>query len=207
MRTFLRALLCLLPLGLLCLASASHAGGIVVVVTDRGGAPVVDAVVSLEPAAGRAPVLARARLTEIEQKDRKFAPTVSVAQVGQAVSFPNNDSVRHHVYSLSQTKLFEIKLYAGVPASPVVFDKPGTVVLGCNIHDRMVAWLRIVDTPWFGKTDAAGQVRLDGFPDGAYVVRGWHPGLPNLDLPAELPVAIKGAASAALRLDLKPGSH
>jgi plastocyanin len=192
-------------LALACVGA--HAAGIVVVVTDRVGAPVADAVVSVEPAAGRAPPMSRARPMEIEQKDRRFTPAVSVAQVGQAISFPNNDSVRHHVYSLSQAKLFEIKLYSGVPANPVVFDKPGTIVLGCNIHDRMVAWIRVVDTPWFGKTDERGQVRIDGFPDGAYVVRGWHPGLPNLDVAAELPVTVKGAGSALLRLDLKAGGH
>ena len=94
---------------------------------------------------------------------------------GTSISFPNLDAVRHHVYSFSPAKPFELKLYIGTPAAPVVFDKPGVVVMGCNIHDPMVAYVVVSDTPWVGVSDAAGQVRIDGAPAGEYELEYWHP--------------------------------
>ena len=180
--------------------------GLSVSVTDLKGVPLEDAAVYLEPIAGRAPPL-RARGIEIEQKSRKFTQLMTVVQVGQAIAFPNNDTVRHHVFSLSQSKLFELKLYAGVPANPVVFDKAGAVIVGCNIHDKMIAYIRVVDTPWFGKTDARGQVRIDGLPDGEYRLKAWHHQLANLDVPAEQMVAARGDTPAlTLRLEMKAGA-
>jgi hypothetical protein len=105
-------------------------------------------------------------------------PSVIAIQTGTAVHFPNFDTVRHHVYSFSPTKVFEIKLYAGTPAAPVVFDKAGTGVLGCNIHDRMAAFVHVVNTPYFAKTNAAGVATLD-VPPGEHTLQAWHPGLPE----------------------------
>ncbi len=84
---------------------------------------------------------------ELGQRNKRFAPYVLPVQTGTAVSFPNFDTVRHHAYSFSPIRTFEIKPYVGTPVAPVVFDKPGTAVLGCNIHDRMAAYVHVVDTP------------------------------------------------------------
>ncbi len=102
---------------------------------------------------------------------------VLVVTTGTAVSFPNRDTVRHHVYSFSPTKTFEIKLYSGMAASPVVFDRAGIAVLGCNIHDDMVAWVVVVDTPYWARSDPAGATTLADVPAGSYRLRVWHPGL------------------------------
>jgi plastocyanin len=188
------------------LAPWAFAAGLGVTVADRDGKPVEDAAVYLEPLDAKAPPLI-ARTVEIEQKDRKFSQLMTVIQVGQGILFPNRDSVRHHVYSLSQAKLFELKLYSGVPASPVVFDKPGSVVLGCNIHDKMVSYIHVVDTPWFGKSDASGRARLEGIPDGRYKLKVWHYALANLDVAAEQTLVLKGeAGNVAVRLNLRPGA-
>ncbi len=98
---------------------------------------------------------------------------VTAVPVGTAVSFPNRDTVRHHVYSFSPAKTFELKLYIGTPAAPVVFDKPGVVVMGCNIHDAMVAYVAVFDAPWVGVSDAAGVVRIDALPAGDYQLEYW----------------------------------
>jgi plastocyanin len=185
----------------------AHAAAVSVAVADRGGAPVEDAAVYLEPLDAKAPSL-KSRVVEIEQKDRKFSQLVTVIQLGQGILFPNRDSVRHHVYSLSQAKLFELKLYAGVPTSPVVFEKAGSVVVGCNIHDKMVSYIHVVDTPWFGKSDAAGRARLDGLPDGRYRLKVWHYGLANPDVAAEQVITVRGdAGDVVVRLDLRPGAR
>ncbi len=156
---------------------AVQAGSIQVQVADGAGKPLSDAVVFLDSPAAKAlvkPVLGM----EIEQVSRQFAPRVTVIPVGSAVQFPNRDTVRHHVYSFSPAKNFELKLYAGNPSNPVLFDKPGVVVLGCNIHDQMVAWMLVVETPYYGKTNAAGQLMLAGVPAGNYRLHVWHAGLP-----------------------------
>jgi hypothetical protein len=109
------------------------------------------------------------------------------------------------VYSFSPVKTFDLKLYAGTPANPVLFDKPGIVVLGCNIHDQMLAWVVVVETPYFGKTNAAGQISLPASPAGNYALKVWHPGLPTGAQPQEqalvvtqpnqsITFALKGAA-------------
>ncbi len=140
---------------------------------------------------------------EIEQDKRRFTHRVSVVTVGSEVAFPNRDTVRHHVYSFSPVKTFELKLYAGKPANPVLFDKAGIAVLGCNIHDNMVAWVVVVETPHHAMADANGRLRLDNVPPGTYRLRSWHPGLPP-GAPAadEALVVTAGGASVSLKLPL-----
>ncbi len=156
---------------------AAAATTVDVQLNGQDGKPLLEAVVYLESASARAATKPRAGV-EVEQQDKRFSQRVSVLPAGSAVLFPNRDKVRHHVYSLSPTKPFELKLYSGVPANPVVFDKPGVAVLGCNIHDQMVAWVVVVETPYHGLSAAHGAVRLDNVPPGSYRLRAWHPGLP-----------------------------
>ncbi len=113
---------------------------------------------------------------DMGQRNKAFTPLLLVIQTGTNVHFPNFDTVRHHVYSFSPTRKFEIKLYAGTPAEPVIFDKAGTATLGCNIHDRMLGYIHVVDTPYFGVTDAQGQLTLD-LPPGDHRVRVWAPAM------------------------------
>ena len=112
----------------------------------------------------------------LDQRNTQFVPRVSVVTVGTPVSFPNSDNVRHQVYSFSPAKRFELPLYSGKPAAPVVFATPGVVELGCNIHDWMLAYVVVVDTPYHAITDARGQARIQA-PAGTYTLRVWHPGL------------------------------
>jgi plastocyanin len=176
------------------------AGPLEVRVQDASGAPLPDAVVFLESPAARAAVKPMA-LAEIAQVARRFDPAVSVVTIGTAVHFPNRDTVRHHVYSFSPTKKFEIKLYVGTPAEPVVFDQPGIAVLGCNIHDQMAAWVLVVPTPWYGKAAADGVVRLPNVPAGSYRLRTWHASLPVGAPAADQPLQVQaGAMQLAVKL-------
>jgi plastocyanin len=189
----------LLVASLLCSLS-TFAATVSVSVTDRNGKPLADAVVMLAPLAGHLPVRPMSGV-EIAQTHRQFSPQVSVVTVGTAVAFPNLDTVRHHVYSFSPVKTFELKLYAGVPASPVVFDKPGIAVLGCNIHDDMVAWVVVVDTPLFARSAAGGKAQIDGVPAGSYTLRVWHSELADATVPLAMPLVVdaeKVEARAAL---------
>ncbi len=160
-------------MGLLLAVASAQAASVTVTVQSASGQPLADAVVTLEPATGRLPVKPMAPV-DIAQAKRQFNPSLTVITTGTAVNFPNFDTVRHHVYSFSPAKTFELKLYAGVPNVPLVFDKPGVAVLGCNIHDQMAAWVVVVDTPLFARSNAEGRVRLDGVASGSYRLRTWH---------------------------------
>ena len=170
------------------------AASLTVNVVDAGGKPLVDAVALLEPASGKVAVRPMPDV-DIAQVKRQFQPRVTLITTGTRVAFPNFDTVRHHVYSFSPIKTFELKLYAGVPGTPVVFDKPGIAVLGCNIHDNMAAWVVVADTPWSARSAANGHARIDAVPPGNYRLRMWHPGLVANTEPAATAITI-GAADA-----------
>ena len=185
---------------LLWLTGAASAGSLRVQVLDSAGKPLEGAVVSLVSDAARRAVRPLPE-QEISQENKQFVPAVRVVTVGTLVRFPNRDSVRHHVYSFSPAKKFEIKLYAGTPAAPVLFDQPGVAVLGCNIHDQMVGWVVVLDTPYFAQTDAQGQALLEGMPAGAHQLRAWHARLPVDVTPPQQAIALtEGDSTATVRL-------
>lgn len=145
-------------------------------VTDTAGRPVPDAVVSLEAADGPSAHDGTPVHAVMDQHHQEFVPHVLVVEVGTEVAFPNSDNIHHDVYSFSPAKTFELPLYKGQQAKPVLFDKPGVVVLGCNIHDWMLGYIDVVPTPWFAKTGADGKARLEA-PVGKYTLVLWQPGL------------------------------
>jgi plastocyanin len=144
-------------------------------VTENGKAQLGNAVVYAVPENGLSVAEKNAGKQIIDQIDKEFVPHVSVIQAGTSVDFPNHDKIRHHVYSFSPAKSFEIPLYKGTPAEPIKFEQPGVVKLGCNIHDWMAASVFITETPYFGVSDASGNVVLDNLPAGSYSVFVWHP--------------------------------
>jgi len=144
-------------------------------VTDSHGKPLADAVVIAVPADLALRATSRSPEAVVDQVSKEFVPRVLAIAVGTPVAFPNHDNVRHHVYSFSSAKRFELPLYSGVPAQPVVFDKPGVVVLGCNIHDWMIGYIYVSESPYFAKTGADGNAVIADLPPRAYVVRVWHP--------------------------------
>lgn len=158
----------------LVVSCAALAGPVTVNVKSAAGAAAVDAVVVFDPLdASPAPSHDKANVDQIK---KTFVPTVTVLRTGTAVSFPNSDQIHHEVYSTSPAKVFEMPLYAGQPKAPIVFDKPGLVVLGCNIHDKMLAFVAVVDSPYFAKITESGFALLN-LPAGRYRLRVWHPQL------------------------------
>jgi len=146
-------------------------------VADEKGKPIEDAVVSLIALGAAAPASPPPASATMDQHDKEFVPYVLPIYIGTSVTFPNRDNIRHHVYSFSSAKKFELPLYIGTPAAPLVFDKPGIVALGCNIHDWMLAYIYVLTTPYFAKTGPDGKARVEGLAPGAYEARVWHPRL------------------------------
>lgn len=173
----MRALLVLVFFALAFVTTA-QAGDLTVSVRDTGGRPVRDAVVTVRPDAGvpRGPIRFSWPL-RIAQQNVQFQPYVLVAPVGGTVAFPNLDRVRHQVYSFSRGNRFEIELFGQDQTRTHTFATVGVAALGCNIHDQMLAYVKIVDTPWAGKTDAAGNVTVAAIPAGPARLMVWHPQL------------------------------
>ena len=145
------------------------------------------------------------RTVAIEQIDREFTPYVSVIQTGTRVEFPNRDPIQHHVYSFSPAKTFEIKLYSGRSPESILFDKPGVITIGCNIHDWMIAYVLVVPTPYFAPVNSAGNALLRDLRPGAYEVHAWHPR--QKAAPAPVALSLEGAASslgAAFNVEVEP---
>jgi plastocyanin len=113
----------------------------------------------------------------VTQRLQSFSPEVLPIAVGTTVEFPNLDRMRHHVFSFSPAKPFEIRLYSGEEVPKVTFDKPGPVAIGCNIHDWMQAYIYVADTPHFTVADDAGRATLRDLPPGENRVAAWHPSL------------------------------
>lgn len=156
--------------GLLC--SPVVAGSFAVQLTDQQGVPLADAVIELYDPASK---VRSNVIKEVAQQDLTFRPFVSAVQVGTKVDFPNQDKTRHHVYSFSPAKTFELKLYAGKPEAPLLFDKAGIVALGCNIHDYMQAYIYVGESAYLAVTDDKGMAVFPEVPDGSYQLKLWHP--------------------------------
>jgi len=186
-------------------APAAIAAELRVTVWNDNGEAVEHAVVTARALGAGAPPIAGGEAM-IDQKGKEFIPFVSAVPVGTKVNFPNSDDIRHHVYSFSPAKTFEIPLYKGTPANPVVFDKPGIVVMGCNIHDWMSAYVYVSPTPYFSITSGDGIAKLAALPPGRYAVEVWHPQIKGSPEPAQHQLTLHQTESAemAFQIKLKP---
>lgn len=155
-------------------------------IVDRQKRPIADAVVSLHHSSV-AGEQAKNKVAVIDQRQREFVPYVTVVQQGTQIRFPNSDNIRHHVYSFSPIKRIDLQLYKGAAAAPLTFHQAGLAVLGCNIHDWMLAYVKVVDTPYFGRSAANGVVHLTGVPAGRYQMHVWHP---RRQKPIEVPIQV-----------------
>lgn len=157
------------------LPQAAQGATVTISVRQANGAPLTDGVVLIESAAAPRPSPHGPYV--MEQKQIAFQPHVLIVPVGAQVAFPNRDTVRHHVYSFSKAKRFDLKLYGREDQRSIVFDTPGVVALGCNIHDTMSGFVIVTATPFFARTDAQGRVTIPGVPAGAVTVRLWSPSI------------------------------
>lgn len=173
--------------------TAAHAATVTVDVRGIDGKPVAGAVVMIDTPRKPAGTVRFDYAYEMAQRNIAFAPHILIVPVGATVTFPNRDKVRHHVYSFSRARKFDLKLYGKDETRSILFDKAGVVALGCNIHDAMSGFILVVDTPYAVQTDANGRATISGVPAGAASVRIWHPSIRTLDNMLSQPATV-GAA-------------
>ena len=197
-------------LWLLVAGSTSLAESTAVSVHDRDGKPVPDVAVYVERIADPESLAAPETRAVMDQVDQRFVPHLLVIQTGTLVEFPNSDTIAHHVYSFSHPNHFKLPIYKGNAHAPVRFQDSGIVVLGCNIHDNMLGYIAVVDTPVFGKTGEDGTARLDGRVRAGDRISIWSPRL--RDEAAQLSVLVEDedvGSTFAFRLQnsLRPPHH
>lgn len=156
------------------LTGVARAGDLTVTVRDARGKPVADAVVTVDAPGRKAPAR-YAQPLRMSQRDQMFVPFVLTVPVGATVNFANEDKVRHQVYSFSPAKKFELALFGRDQTHSIRFDKAGVVALGCNIHDSMVAYIKVVDAAYAETTDGSGRAVIHDLPAGPVQVRVWAP--------------------------------
>jgi plastocyanin len=178
-----------LALAALCIAPHGRAATLEVSVTDEDGRPVERVAVNVKALTPPA-TAPRTPTAVMDQHDHRFVPHMLIVQAGTSVLFPNNDDVSHHVYSFSKVKTFELGLYKGETHPPIDFNEPGIVVLGCNIHDGMLGYIWVVETPHFALTNDEGVALIDDLPDGEYALEVWTPRARPSGLPAAQRLAV-----------------
>jgi plastocyanin len=158
----------------LCLPAAALAAPLTVRIVDSSGKPVRDAVVIYHPSGAPGRPAPRGGRYVVAQRNLQFQPFLSIVPVGADVSYPNFDPTKHHVYSFSPAKRFELKLFAKDQSRTVRFEKAGIVALGCNIHDQMTAFIVVTDSAWTARTNGQGVASFGDVP-GAGRVTIWQP--------------------------------
>ena len=182
----------------LLVPASLRAATVDITVRSANGKPLAGAVIMIDTPKKPAAPIHFSWGTEMAQRNIAFDPHVLIVPVGSTVTFPNRDKVRHHVYSFSKVKSFNLKLYGREQVPTVLFDKTGVVSLGCNIHDTMSGFIVVVDTPFAVQTDASGHVLITGVPAGGATIRLWHPSVraPGNMLQQSVTVAPTGFAMA-----------
>lgn len=173
-RTRYRSIATLL-LAVSCVSAHAAETGVSGRVLGKDGKGIAHAVVFVQSTADAAAARGGpARHASLDQVNKTFVPVVLPIVVGTEVTFPNYDQIHHHVYSFSRTKNFELPLYKGQDAPPVLFDKAGVVKVGCNIHDWMSAVILVLPTAHYAETDDDGRFTLTGLAAGTYALVAWH---------------------------------
>jgi plastocyanin len=178
------------------------AGELTVRVSDNEGQPVANIAVFVEQAGVDVDTTREPATAIMDQRDARFVPHILVVEKGAAVEFPNSDIVAHHVYSFSRPNNFVLPLYKGTPPAPVTFEHDGVVILGCNIHDGMLAYVVVVDSSVFGITDENGVVVLAVDDEASdFEVNIWSPRIRDSRDP--ITQRVSAVPNATVSFDLK----
>lgn len=169
---------------MLCLCAQVNAGDLSVEVVDKDGKPLSNIIVELIPEQKLAGEITELPMATMQQIDQRFVPHILAVAKGTEVSFPDTDTVRHHVYSFSSAKTFEIAIYKEDVKRSILFDQAGLVELGCNIHDWMLGYIYVADSRLFLRTNENAIARFSSLPRGNYSVKIWHPRLDPRDIQA-----------------------
>lgn len=190
-------------LGVSVSVSAAGPQQAVVQIFDQRGLPVEGAVIEVAPPAGSTRPLAFPWRSAMAQRNQTFVPGTLIVPQGANVAFPNLDTVRHSIYSFSKAARFQIDLYGRDQTRSQRFPIAGTVALGCNIHDKMRGYIRVVATPYAAASDLNGRGQIEGLAAGTYQATIWHPRLRSANGEAAQTITITPNAPARVTIALR----
>lgn len=143
----------------------------------------------------------RVETKRVNQKAATFSPHVLPVVAGTTVEWPNNDDIFHNVFSMSETKPFDLGLYKNPEVKRVVFEKAGRVDVFCSIHANMNCIVLVLENPCFALADDAGRYAITNVPPGTYKLKAWHERLPSQV--QEITVPAEGEVKASFTLGIK----
>ena len=188
---------------LFALCTGAEAATLTAEVSNEDGHTLANAVVMLLPDVNGDPAESRLGSDKlVDQRDETFLPLVTIIPKGGRVSFSNSDPTMHQVYSFSPIRQFEFTLAQKQKSPPVTFDKTGVAAIGCNIHDQMIAYVFVSDSPWTALTGADGKITFSDLPEGHYTAQIWHPRLAPGAPPPTTRIAV-AAQPAGLKIRIR----
>ncbi|MDA1082669.1 MAG: hypothetical protein O2973_13555 [Gemmatimonadetes bacterium] len=164
---------------------------------DTKTSDLANTVIYLEPKSGISK--ATPATTRMAMNGSNFAPRVRVVTTGSTIEYPNQDPFTHNVFSTTPGALFDLGSYGSGKAKSNKFAKPGAFPIYCNVHEKMTAYVVVVNTPWFAQASNNGRWSLSKVPAGQYTMTVWHERATPVVTEIDVPVA--GLASLATNLD------
>ncbi len=132
-----------------------------------------DGVVYIERAQGKFPPSEKAAI--MNQQGLAFVPHVLPILLGTTVDFLNNDGVLHNLHAfLGRETLFNMAMPKFIKKKSVAFQREGVVLLLCDVHQEMSAYIVVLQNPFFAVTNERGEFVIKDIPPGSYMLRTWH---------------------------------
>jgi plastocyanin len=112
----------------------------------------------------------------MSQKNLVFKPHLLAVLKGTTVDFTNDDNVTHNVFAApGSAELFNLGTYGVGVTKTVTFNHLGEVTLLCKVHAEMVAYIIVVQNPYYALTEEkTGKFEIRGVPPGTYRLKVWH---------------------------------
>lgn len=136
----------------------------------------------------------------IDQKNMAFIPHVLPILQGTTVDFLNSDMVQHNVYSLDAVAdNFNLGTWLKGETRSFTFNKLGVASIRCNVHVDMLAYVLVLQNPFFARVDNKGNFSITNAPEGKYIIKLWNERFKAEDKQVE----VKAGATVTIELDMK----
>lgn len=116
------------------------------------------------------------------------------------IDFLNSDMVQHNVYSPDAVAdNMNLGTWLKGETRPFTFNKLGIASIRCNVHADMLAYVLVLQNPYFARVDNEGKFSITNVPEGKYVIKVWNERFKSEDKQVE----IKADATTTIEFDLK----
>ena len=112
----------------------------------------------------------------LDQKGCHYTPHVLGIQVGQPLQIINSDDTLHNIHGLPKAnkEFNQGQPIQGMKMTHTFSTKEVMIPFKCDVHGWMIAWIGVLDHPFYAVTTADGTFSLKGLPPGTYTIEAWH---------------------------------